>query len=223
MRSVPAAVAREQSGPTEPAPSVSPSASEAEVTVRMSPLCESASPLEREISEIGGGFSRLIEGCGVRHVGGTVGMGRRGSSRNPASPCEAHAKPMRRPSETLANNTLFAPGLRAAYALAAGRTVAGGAGAGEVGHGRNERADANLAACLINRAQPSIAGTDFHAIPFFVAPKSAVSGPHRLWPPLRLRSCSCRSWRSSNTLSSCAGWRWRTTRIALSASSSWPA
>ena len=35
------------------------------------------------------------------------------------------AKTMRRPSENLANNTLLAPCLRAAYTLTAGRLVAG--------------------------------------------------------------------------------------------------
>ena len=71
------------------------------------------------------------------------------------------AKPMRRLCEDYANNTLLAACLRAAYTPVAGRVVAGSAEAGGVGHGRKEGADTNVPAWLINRAQYSIAGTDF--------------------------------------------------------------
>ena len=94
-------------------------------------------------------------------AGCTVGLGRWGGGRNPAKPSEDHAKTMRRPSETLANNTLLAPYSRAAYTPVAGRVVAGSAEAEGVGHGRKEGADTNVPAWLINRAQYSIAGTNF--------------------------------------------------------------
>jgi hypothetical protein len=69
-----------------------------------------------------------------------------GGGRNPAKPCEDHAKTMRRLCEDYANNMLLAPCLHTAYMLAADRVVAGSAGAGGVGHGRTEEADAKVPA-----------------------------------------------------------------------------
>jgi len=57
-----------------------------------------------------------------------------------------HAKPMRSPCETLANNTLSTPDPCAITTLSAGFGVACSAGVIEVGRGRNEEAYANVPA-----------------------------------------------------------------------------
>ena len=72
---------------------------------------------------------------------------------------------MRSPCEARANNTLLAPGLRAAYTLSAGSGVACGVGAGGVGHGRKEETYANVPAWLANKPQHVIPSTDFPEAP----------------------------------------------------------
>ena len=86
-----------------------------------------------------------------------------------------HAKPMRSPCETLANNTLSTPDPCAVTTLLAGLEVAGSAGVGAAEHSRKEQADAKVPAWLINRAQPSVAGTDFPDDPMS-QPFSGLSG-----------------------------------------------
>jgi hypothetical protein len=113
-------------------------------------------------------------------------MGTWGGGRNPANHSENLAKTMRRPCEDLANNTLLAPCLRAAYTLPAGLVVAGSAGAGEVGHSRKEEADAKVPAWLTNRAQHSIAGTDFPDEPF-------AGNPPTQWPIKPQRTASAQT------------------------------
>ena len=85
------------------------------------------------------------------------------------------AKTKRSPSEALANNTLSTPDPCAVTTLLAGLEVAGSAGVGAAEHSRKEQADAKVPAWLINRAQPSVAGTDFPDDPMS-QPFSGLSG-----------------------------------------------